>query len=41
MLTVMNKGVKMCYKAVATNFFIVVGLLVENITSITKTKGCL
>ena len=34
----MNKGVRMCYKAVTDNFFIVVGLLVEPSTAIAKPK---
>ena len=34
----MNKVVDMNFKAVATNFFTVVGLLVEHITSIAKPR---
>ena len=38
MSTVMNEGVKVCCKATATNFFTVVGLLVELSTATSKTK---
>ena len=38
MLTVMDKGVKMCCKSATENFFTVVGLIFELITYISKTK---
>ena len=35
----MDKGFNMSFKAVITNFFTVVGLLVELVTYIVKVKG--
>ena len=41
MSTVMNEGVKMCYKEVTANLFKVVGLIFEPSKYITKPKGSL
>ena len=41
MSMVINERVKICFKAVTTQVFTVVGLLVELGTSIVKTKGSL
>ena len=41
MLTAMNEGVKMRCKSVMTNFFTIVGLLVEPGAAIAKPKSSL